>query len=362
MTWLKCVLGQTGDNCELGSPTANNYDTASSNCASLAFAGKNWNLPTIDELESIILFNKTDSVAAIDPQYFPNSPLAPLWSMTNYIPSLNYTWVANFSNAKVEDKYKITNSGVYTRCVFRPDYQCNYSYALENVPGYSCGGKCGRAKYQCVEHIADVQCVDPDQDKIPVGYYCGASRQISFSDTGQDRCYNDLYPIPCPQDSINIHFGQDGNYANNPLTFYDYQNGTINDGNTNLYWEKCSAGLTGANCETGSPTAIKYSEAFDHCYQLASQGYAGLYNWRLPTHEEFTNIMHFGKTGVLLDATAFPATTLGSYWTSTIRNTNNYNSDQNYHYLVNFGTGEISNDAWYNSAYYVRCVSQMYNY
>lgn len=129
--------------------------------------------------------------------------------------------------------------------------------------------------------------------------------------------------------------------------FIDNGNGTVTDGKTNLIWQKCSAGLSGTNCETGSASTQNWQTALTTCNGLSLAGKA----WRLPSTNELLSIVDMNKASPAIDTAFFPATVADSYWSSST-----YVSSTTLAWLVLFGLGGSS--ASYKTAnFYVRCVS-----
>ena len=82
-----------------------------------------------------------------------------------------------------------------------------------------------------------------------------------------------------PQDSTNI-FGEDSDYAINPLSYTDNNDETITDNVTGLMWQKGEGG------EMTWEASLKYCEALD---------LAGYNNWRSPDSIELFNLVDQSK-------------------------------------------------------------------
>jgi hypothetical protein len=104
-----------------------------------------------------------------------------------------------------------------------------------------------------------------------------------------------------------------GNIQNQILI--DRGDGTILDLNTGLLWDKCSSGLSGNNCTTGTANTTVWNATLNICN---TQNKANL-KWRLPNLNEFRSILD-RSTSPILNPTFFPNTPLGLYWTSTTPN------------------------------------------
>jgi hypothetical protein len=95
--------------------------------------------------------------------------------------------------------------------------------------------------------------------------------------------------------------------------YTDNGNGTVTDNATGLVWQKCSNGLSGTNCETGTAATVNWTAAGTYCsgLSLASR------TWRLPSRQELETLPDYSRSNPAIDTTAFPATVAGYYWSST---------------------------------------------
>lgn len=69
----------------------------------------------------------------------------------------------------------------------------------------------------------------------------------------------------------------------------DNGDGTVLDRATGLMWQKCTAGTSGADCESGLSTSISWQDALDYC-ENDLDGFAGYHDWRLPNVKELAGI------------------------------------------------------------------------
>jgi hypothetical protein len=110
------------------------------------------------------------------------------------------------------------------------------------------------------------------------------------------------------------------------------QAGTVTDNTTNLMWQQCSDGLSGADCATGTAATVTWDTAIAGCEGLLLGGYS---DWRLPTVKELKSIADMTKSSPAIDAVYFPNTVNFNYWSST-----SYAADaNNYALCVNFNDG-----------------------
>lgn len=90
------------------------------------------------------------------------------------------------------------------------------------------------------------------------------------------------------------------------------------DHNTGLMWKRCLAGMSGADCSTGTPGAWVPNDARIQC----SSTHAGYSGWRLPTIEELTSLIDYSvSVGVKVDQDIFPNFDRSSVWSSTVGDT-----------------------------------------
>lgn len=96
--------------------------------------------------------------------------------------------------------------------------------------------------------------------------------------------------------------------------FVNNGNGTVTDTVTRLVWKRCSEGLSGNSCETGTAAAFTWPEALS---AAASSTFASNSDWRLPTVQELDSIIEYKCTMPAINADIFPATRISNYWSVT---------------------------------------------
>ncbi len=103
------------------------------------------------------------------------------------------------------------------------------------------------------------------------------------------------------------------NTDNAPLDV-DNGDGTATDLNTGLTWQKCSYGVSGSDCKTGTPTLMNWTDAVNACKNLTLNGRT----WKLPNINE---AMSFYKRSDVItwNLNIFPTEASGDVatWSST---------------------------------------------
>lgn len=89
------------------------------------------------------------------------------------------------------------------------------------------------------------------------------------------------------------------------------EDGTATDSVTKLTWKRCSEGLSGKSCESGSPITYTWPEAIK---AAAVSTFAGRQDWRLPTIQELDSIIEYKCTMPAVNAEIFPATPISNFW------------------------------------------------
>ncbi len=169
-------------------------------------------------------------------------------------------------------------------------------------------------------------------------------------DTGQTGCWNATGgSITCGDAPV----GQDAEYtaANSGTldpSFTDNGNETITDNNTNLMWQKCSKGLSGSTCTTGTIETNYWAAAPSYCEGL---NFAGQTDWRLPNIKELQSIVNYQNVSPAINTTYFPATQSSYYWSGSTFVGNPAGA-----WVVFFGTGGVDGYDKDTSLLYVRCV------
>ncbi|XDD44760.1 DUF1566 domain-containing protein (plasmid) [Leptospira sp. WS60.C2] len=115
-----------------------------------------------------------------------------------------------------------------------------------------------------------------------------------------------------------------------PVNFTDLGNGIIRDEVNGLEWEKCIAGLSGANCSVGTPTYVTWQAGLAYCANLNLGGYS---DWRMPNINELSSIVDFSRFSL--------STTIDPIFTGSPRD--------KYHSSTTIGNGNQYSGQWINS-------------
>ena len=99
LTWKKCSEGQSGVDCRIGTATTYTWQGALQQAQSVnnngGFAGyKNWRLPSIKELSSIV--EEQCIEPSINLAVFPESPSYWYWSSSPFAVSSSFAWFVYF--------------------------------------------------------------------------------------------------------------------------------------------------------------------------------------------------------------------------------------------------------------------------
>jgi hypothetical protein len=114
----------------------------------------------------------------------------------------------------------------------------------------------------------------------------------------------------------------------------DSTNEVVTDRATGLMWKRCSEGQSGAACATVGSTFYTWTTALT---QANTSTHAGFDDWRLPNAEELYSLVETGCSNPSINTTAFPATVLTSYWSSTT-----YAPDVSIAWVVFFTVGNLN--------------------
>gem|GEM_PF-880654 len=68
--------------------------------------------------------------------------------------------------------------------------------------------------------------------------------------------------------------------------YIETSNNTVVDYSTGIMWQKCAIGVSGADCQTGTPTLMNWTDAINTCKNLNLNGRT----WKLPNSNEATSL------------------------------------------------------------------------
>lgn len=102
--------------------------------------------------------------------------------------------------------------------------------------------------------------------------------------------------------------------ASTPSNRFGVSADEVVDNKTGLIWQKCSLGLSGPSCMTGSPSLLTWGSAL---LAADSEQTSSGKPWRIPNVKELTSIVEYKCELPRINLTIFPNTQAGFYWSST---------------------------------------------
>ena len=129
--------------------------------------------------------------------------------------------------------------------------------------------------------------------------------------------------------------------------YSDLADGTVVDNRTGLMWKKCSEGLSGSSCATGSATTHTWQGALNLAQQATDAGYN---DWRLPNIKELASLAAHDRYNPAINSVVFPNTQSSGYWSSSPYAYYSGNA-----WLLYFSSG-YDYGGYRNLNYYVRLV------
>ena len=369
LIWQKCTVGQNFDNC-IGIGSKYTWQNAIIQCENLNLGGRSdWRLPNINELKSIISYNKSSN-PTIDSTIFPNSYSDTYWSSTSISSNPNINgWGVYFLNGVVSAGPK-TNS-YYLRCVTDSS---NSNLAPKNLsyPNNSLNLTVGTPINPLTPSVTGTVTTYSVSPSLPSGLILNATTGV-ISGTPSSSLNTTTYIISASnsvgysyfQISISIInpgivsipngllktgqtvsylTGDDGNYQKGVSRNY------VAGGTSGLIWQRCNAGQVGSNC-SGDGNNLLLDQAINYCNNLNLDGRV----WRLPTVNELSNLVDYGvESDTTIDSIAFPNIhpTIASHWTSSL-----YGQDKSKAWYVHFFNGAVNYVSKFGSGYFAKCIS-----
>ncbi len=334
-----------------------NWKDAFAECEKSTAGGfSDWRLPNINELSSILNFEKSGPASNFP---YPENLSVYFWASTTQKSDFSYAPAVNTASLEtIKNIYKTERNHVICvrnepcienyfwdgiKCVESPcnanpcqnaehsDGVCN----LSDSGGYFCG--CVKNYFRdgekCVSPCDPNPCTVSEHttglckphNKVRYtcdckeGYYWWVKNNACLTKkpesvnvcTGQDKCYDNEKEIVCPAEGEEF-FGQDAQYA--AMGFCAPQSFSIDetvpgepvvvDNNTGMMWQ-----------QKIPPVKNLYIEnVIGYCSNLV---YGGYDDWRLPSITDFVTITDFGRCYPAADTEYFPD--YGSFWTSNKR-------------------------------------------
>ncbi len=314
---------------------------------SIAGGFSDWRLPNINELSSMLNFEKSDP--ALDFTY-PENMYLYFWSSTTQKNDFSYASAVNIDSlAAIKNIYKNAKNRVVCvrnepciedyfwdgiKCVESPcnanpcqnaehsDGVCNLSdsgsYSCGCVENYfwdgeKCVSPCDPNPCTVLEHTTGV-CTPHDEVRYNCGckegfYWWGQNKgchekkpDLAHICTGQNKCYDDEKEIECPAKGEKF-YGQDAQYADLGYCLppsYTIERNVENepvviDNYTGLSWHQ----------QVYYPGTIYWNQYKSYC---ETSNYGGYDDWRLPSILEYRSIMDFGRHHPNVDPKYFPDT------------------------------------------------------
>ena len=98
----------------------------------------------------------------------------------------------------------------------------------------------------------------------------------------------------------------------------DNGNGTVTDSATGLMWKKCSEGLSGDNCESGTLDYLTWQGALQQPGAVNNAGgFAGHTDWRLPNINELVSLVEEQCYDPAINLNRFPNTPSRHAWSGS---------------------------------------------
>ena len=106
----------------------------------------------------------------------------------------------------------------------------------------------------------------------------------------------------------------DVNISKPDSIYIDHNDGTVTGKETGLMWQKCTLGLTGSDCLSGTALPLTWQAALISANTNSGSNYN---DWRLPNKNELESLEENACYRPGINQTIFPETIVDEYWTST---------------------------------------------
>jgi hypothetical protein len=129
--------------------------------------------------------------------------------------------------------------------------------------------------------------------------------------------------------------------------YTDHGDGTVTDKQTGLMWQKCTLGLTGTSCASGTALTLTWQAALASANNNTDNGYS---DWRVANKNELESLVEDACYNPAINETVFPGTASSVYWSSSP-----YANDNGNAWVVYFSNGFVGSGSKSDSDY-VRLV------
>ena len=331
LIWKRCAQGQVwnGTVCP-GAPSKFSFDAA----MAVTFNPSGWRMPNIKELFSIA--PKSDRSIYTEFHATFQNVSGEYWSATPQVPMPGAAWTVDFNYAATLPSLR-----------FGPKHVRLVKNAFDSTEGKSWGqlNDTGISSDQCVapSTVGFVSCNSTaaalygnNQDAMTgrdATHPDGSDGQLGFSYKMLSRPDGNPYPATeCVMDSVTGLMWEgkpsDGSIRNHADMFTNFDSALVPQ-----VARGPGTGVASQDELTGKGNTLGY------IFAVNASALCGFSDWRLPTADELTGLIHFGKTTPpMIESTWFPNTQPSMfYWTSEGHNTISGSAR-----IVNFSIGRTS--------------------
>jgi hypothetical protein len=287
---------------------------ASMNAGSGLCGYKDWRLPNVNELESLVTLGEANLVTWLNSQGFSNVQSDSYWSSTTAGDRGNNAWIVHMGHGRVDGYNKSSNYYVWP---VRLGQGSSINPVISVTPNPI---QFGIENVGATSNETGPMIEDTAADEAPAQLWkTGQTRKYSTGDDG-DLEKGVAWPSP---------------------RFTDHGDGTVTDNLTGLMWAK-DANLAGGKTWQD---ALQYVKSIN-----SGAGLSGYHDWRLPNRKELFSLIDRSKFDPALPA-SHPLQNVQSnnYWSST---TSPYTDNA---WIVNMGLGYMDCDNFSSKSddYYV---------
>ncbi|MFC3852641.1 DUF1566 domain-containing protein [Salinispirillum marinum] len=113
------------------------------------------------------------------------------------------------------------------------------------------------------------------------------------------------------------HCTYPGNARNPDNAYIIYNSGTVTDTRTDLMWDRCSWGQSGAACD-GLSASFNWSQMNEAVVAANAQNYKGYSDWRVPNFDEIKTLVESCRMNPAINNNVFPNTPPNWYWSMPV--------------------------------------------